>query len=131
MPYQAVLASGPGGTSAGQRQPCCCRTRPGRRRKDPGHVVRQPGENYRAFAQDALGRSAVPQIKGRSLCARARVVVVVPGHCVRLRHCDGAGQLPVADLYGQLRDRRDRGDLQRRSAGDLGLGRILFAEVRE
>jgi hypothetical protein len=36
---------------------CCRRTRPGRCRKDPVHVVRQPGYNYRAFAQDALGRS--------------------------------------------------------------------------
>jgi hypothetical protein len=68
---------------------------------------------------------------GGSLCARVRVVVAVPGHCVRLRHC--GGQLAVAYLYGQLGDRRDLGYLERRSAGDRGLGggHILIAEVRE
>jgi ABC-2 type transport system permease protein len=67
------------------------------------------------------------------LYARVRVVAVVLGHCVRLQHCDGGGQLAVAYLHGQLGDRRDRRYLKRRSARDLGLGRghILIAEVRE
>ena len=66
----------------------------------------------------------------RSLGARIRVPAVVPGHCVRLRRGHG-GQLAVADLYRQLRDRRDLGDLERRCARDLGLGRIQLAEVPE
>jgi hypothetical protein len=45
----------------------------------------------------------------------------------RLRHC----QLAVARLDGQLGDRRDLGNLRRRFARDLGLGRVLDAEVRE
>lgn len=51
-----------------------------------------------------------------------------PPACARLRH-HGGGQLAVAHLYGQLGDRRDLGYSERRSA--RGLGRILFAEVRE
>ena len=74
--------------------------------------------------------AASPWSGGRDLCARVRVVVAVPGDCVRLRH-HGGGQLAVAYLYGQLGDRRDLGYLKRRSARDLGLGRILIAEVRE
>ena len=113
---------------------CCRRTRPGptpqgsrpcrptARRKLPGVRPGRPGPQPAAPS---------PRSRGRSLCARVRVVVVVPGHCVRLRHCDGGGQLAVAHLYGQLGDRRDLGDLKRRSARDLGLGRVLFAEVRE
>jgi len=66
--------------------------------------------------------------QARSLCARVRVVVVVPGRCVPLQHC-GGGQLAVARLQGQLGDRRDLGYLRQRSAADLGLGRILDAEV--
>jgi hypothetical protein len=68
-------------------------------------------------------RGGGPQIGGRSLCARVRVVVV-PGHC-------GGGQLAVARLHGQGGDRRDLGYLQRRSALDfrLFLGHILVAEV--
>ena len=50
------------------------------------------------------------------LMARARVVAVVPGHCVRLQHCDGGGHLAVAYLYRQLGDRRDLGYLKRCSA---------------
>jgi hypothetical protein len=53
------------------------------------------------------------------------------GDCARLRQFDGGGQLAVAYLYGQLGDRRDLGYLKRRFARDLGLGRILIAEVRE
>jgi hypothetical protein len=49
---------------------------------------------------------------------------------VRLRQFDGL-QLAVAGLHGQLGDRRDLGYLKRRFARDLGLGRILIAEVRE
>jgi hypothetical protein len=66
----------------------------------------------------------------RSLCVRVRVVAVVPGRCVR-QHCDGGGLLAVAYLYRQLGDRRNLGYLERRSARDLGLGRILIAEVRQ
>ncbi len=74
--------------------------------------------------------AASPRSGGRGLCARIRGVVVVPGRCARLRH-RGGGQLAVARLRGQPGDRRDLGYLQRRAAGDLGLGRVLVAEVRE
>ena len=76
-----------------------------------------------------IAAAAPAQIRG-SLCARVRVVVVAPGHCVRLWHC-GGGQLAVAHLRGQRGDRRDLGYLERRSALDfrLFLGHILVAEV--
>jgi hypothetical protein len=80
----------------------------------------------------AAARSGVPPDQpGRSLRAGVRVVVVVPGRCVRLEHCGGGGQLAVAYLYGQLGDRRDLGYLKRRFAGDLGRGLGHIAEVRE
>jgi hypothetical protein len=45
-------------------------------------------------------RGGVCLIGGRSLSAGVRVVVAVPGHCVRQRHRHGGGQLAVAYLYG-------------------------------
>jgi hypothetical protein len=66
---------------------------------------------------------------GRSLFARVRGMVVVPGRCARLRH--RGGQLAVARVRGQLGNGRDLGDLQRRAVLDLGLGGVLVAEVRE
>jgi hypothetical protein len=73
-----------------------------------------------------------PLMRRAEPIARVRVRRRLPGACVRLRHC-GGGQLAVADLHGQLGDRRDLGYLKRRSARDpgLGLGRVLIAEVRE
>jgi hypothetical protein len=58
-------------------------------------------------------------------------VAIAPGHCVRLRHCDGGSQLAVAYLYGQLRDLRDLGYRKALLARKLGLGRSHIAEVRE
>ena len=38
-----------------------------------------------------IAAAAFPRSGRRSLCAQVRVVAVVPGHCVRLQHCDGGG----------------------------------------
>jgi phage shock protein C len=67
---------------------------------------------------------------GLGLCFRVRGAVVVPGRGIGLRY-RGGGQVAVARVRGQLGDRRDLGYLGRRSALDLGLGRVLVAEVRE
>ena len=75
-------------------------------------------------------RGGVPLVRWTGPMRPGRVVVAVPGDCVRLRR-HGGGQLAVAYLNGQLGDWRDLGFLKRRSARDLGLGRILIAEVRE
>jgi hypothetical protein len=94
-------------------------------------VARQAIIAAAAFPQVRIAAAAFPQVRlGRRLFARVRGVVVVPGHYARKRRC-GGGQLAVAHLRGQLGDWRDLRYLKRRSALDLGLGRILVAEVRE
>ena len=102
-----------------------------------GDVSALPGEAHSTGLPETAGKAAMiaaaafPRSGSRSLCARVRVVAVVPDGCVRLQHCDGGGQLAAAYLYRQLRDLRDLRYLKRCSARNLGLGHNLIAEVGE